>query len=308
MMPRAGPDPMTVRVRKRFFAEKATEQFWTEAWDSSWDSVYGTPARVAQAEKGFRASPTYRLLAQRLPPESLVLEAGCGLGVWARLLGQDGHRAVGLDISHRTLRRLSSESPGSPLVVGDVLSFPFDDRCFDACLSFGVIEHFEEGPERAIAELRRILRPGGLLFCSVPFMNGVRLALRPMDALWEQRQAADSRFAFYQYAYTASHLRLLLEEGGFFVESVHPQAAHMFLVGARPFQKLFNVIYRRLKGREIEWKSTRPASVPRDVDGQQAGRRGYLGASLEASLKAAVQWEPLCWLAGHQVLIVAHRS
>lgn len=112
------------------------------------------------------------VLQQHLRPGSLVLEAGCGNGAWLRWLNDQGHRTVGIDnniriISHGTGRRLW-------LVENDVLSKCFADATFDACLSLGVVEHFPDGPHAPLAELRRVLKPGGLLFVSTPCNNAFR--------------------------------------------------------------------------------------------------------------------------------------
>jgi len=293
-------------VSKKFFAKKATPEYWARAWEASWEAIYGTAEHLARAEAGLRDTPTWTCLARLLPPRSRVLEAGCGLGLWARALASEGHDVVGLDVSVPTLRRLHAAAPGLALCGGDVLAYPFGDGRFDACLSFGVVEHFEQGPNSALSELRRILRPGGLLFCSVPYLNAVRGALRPWERRREARVAADSDLHFYQYAYSTGEMRGHLETAGFEILEVHPQSAHMFLVGARPFQTLFNLLYRGIEGRVVDWAATRPDSVPREV-GPPRGLLRRVGRPLARKLRALVQWEPLCWILGHQVLLVARR-
>lgn len=54
--------------------------------------------------------------------------------------------------------------------VGEVL--PFEDACFDAVISVAVLEHVKE-PFRCASEIVRVLKPGGELFCSVPFLQPV---------------------------------------------------------------------------------------------------------------------------------------
>jgi len=71
-----------------------------------------------------------------------------------------GFRKLNLDVDPRGLR------PGSG-VCGSALRLPFRDAAFDVVGAFDVIEHCE--PESgAVAELHRVLRPGGLLLASVP--------------------------------------------------------------------------------------------------------------------------------------------
>lgn len=58
---------------------------------------------------------------------------------------------------------------GRPAVYGDAHALPFPDATFDAVLVFDVLEHLQD-PERALAGMRRVLRPGGRLILGVPFI------------------------------------------------------------------------------------------------------------------------------------------
>lgn len=116
--------------------------------DPNWDYY---PTYIAKLR-------TVRAWLDRLPPETRVLDAGCGEGVLvdeyaARL------RMEGLDPNY-----------SSPHVTtGSLTALPYADGTFDRALCLDVLEHltFEEQP-RALAELRRVLRPGGELLVSIP--------------------------------------------------------------------------------------------------------------------------------------------
>lgn len=73
---------------------------------------------------------------------------------------------------HTDRRVLSCDStPGPDVdVVADAAALPFDDASFDLVLSQAVLEHVET-PEVVVAEMVRVLRPGGLLCVEVPFMQ-----------------------------------------------------------------------------------------------------------------------------------------
>ena len=100
-----------------------------------------------------------------------VLDAGCGAGYGcAILLDAGAARCVGVDISPEAVEAASEshgEREGIEFVVGDVGQLPFADDSFDLVTCFETIEHVE-AQERVVAELARVLRPGGLLVISSP--------------------------------------------------------------------------------------------------------------------------------------------
>lgn len=98
---------------------------------------------------------------------SRVLDAGCGTGTgikWVReVLG--AHDVVGADISGEALELCRVRHPGRPLVRASVAELPFRSGCFDLLLCHDVLQHLPTDglDRRALAEMFRVLRPGGLL-------------------------------------------------------------------------------------------------------------------------------------------------
>jgi demethylmenaquinone methyltransferase / 2-methoxy-6-polyprenyl-1,4-benzoquinol methylase len=90
-----------------------------------------------------------------------VLDACCGTGDLALAARKAGAgEVVGLDFSERMLERARRKDPAVEWIQGDLLSLPFDDASFDvATVGFGVRNVADL--ERGLAELRRVLRPGG---------------------------------------------------------------------------------------------------------------------------------------------------
>lgn len=98
----------------------------------------------------------------------VVLDAGSGIGEVALLLagrvGPSG-RVVGVDLSAELVERARSRAEGAGSVeyqVGDITALPFEDGSFDAVYSERVFLHLAD-PQAAMAELLRVLRPGGRL-------------------------------------------------------------------------------------------------------------------------------------------------
>lgn len=117
---------------------------------------------------------------------------------------QQGARVAGIDISGPVVRMARAEFKGAPFEAagGDVRALPFGDRTFDAIYSMGTIEHFDE-TEQAVAELFRVLKPGGRAMVGVP--NRHDPFLRPLLV------AALYRLGLYDYGFEKSYSRQQLQ-------------------------------------------------------------------------------------------------
>ena len=114
-------------------------------------------------------------------PADKVLDACCGTGDLALAAERCGGTVTGVDFSERMLVRARAKSGTVDWVLADVTALPFADGSFDAVtVGFGIrnVPDLEAG----LAELARVLRPGGRLGClEITRPNGV---LRPFFRLW----------------------------------------------------------------------------------------------------------------------------
>jgi demethylmenaquinone methyltransferase / 2-methoxy-6-polyprenyl-1,4-benzoquinol methylase len=95
-------------------------------------------------------------------PGDRVLDACCGTGDLAVAAARAGGKVTGLDFSEPMLERARGKAPELEWVRGDLLALPFGNASFDAAtVGFGVRN--VEDLQRALGELRRVLRPGGRL-------------------------------------------------------------------------------------------------------------------------------------------------
>lgn len=102
--------------------------------------------------------PTSQRFVNDLGPNARILSIGAGV---LRLKGNVTH--------------LDYEPYGHLEVVGDALHLPFADNTFDGVVSESLLEHVLE-PEQAIAEMHRVLKPGGKVYAMIPFMFGFHAA------------------------------------------------------------------------------------------------------------------------------------
>lgn len=117
----------------------------------------------------------HRLVLKELralvPAGAQVLDAGCGTGGMLARLGR--WRAFGVDVSSAAIAHCQRR--GLPRVTpADVNRLPFQDATFDAVLSLDVLYHQQVQEGHALAEMGRVLRPGGVMILNVPAFDCLR--------------------------------------------------------------------------------------------------------------------------------------
>ncbi len=100
-----------------------------------------------------------------------VLEVGCGTGLVLRRLAPIASRAVGVDLSPGMLAR--ARARGLDVVEGSATELPFPDASFDVAVSFKVLAHVPD-LARALAEMARVVRPGGVIVAELYNARSVR--------------------------------------------------------------------------------------------------------------------------------------
>jgi SAM-dependent methyltransferase len=132
-------------------------------------------------------------------------------------LRQRGYSITGIDLARPAVEMAKAYDPSVPIFLNDVLQSQFPDQSFAAAISLGVVEHFEEGPQHALAELRRVLKDGGMLLISVPLQNLLRRLFtnRVKDLYRWYRRRRGMSFTFEEYRFTRKEFRSCLEAAGF---------------------------------------------------------------------------------------------
>jgi SAM-dependent methyltransferase len=200
---------------------ESVERHWAGIWKRH-DQVPDVSALAQRDEYQI-----IRPFLERLSSGSRILDAGCGLGEWTVFLGQLGFEVVGQDLIPEIIEDLTARFPAQRFVRGDIRQTGFASESFDACFSWGAFEHFENGIGDCLDEARRILRPGGWLFISVPFQNWrhtIRDArpLETWDPSFDRTTGYPRPQRFYQWRFTRPELQRELELHGFRCESVTP--------------------------------------------------------------------------------------
>jgi SAM-dependent methyltransferase len=161
----------------------------------------------------------------RISPGEQVLDMGCGAGRHAFELYRRGAHVVAFDRDEKELAavatmfgamELEGEAPAGAsarTVTGDALSLPFPDDSFDKIVAAEVLEHIPDDMA-AMAELLRVLKPGGRLAVTVP-------SWLPERICWALSEDYHTAPGGHVRIYTRAELEAKLKATGFTVGGHH---------------------------------------------------------------------------------------
>ncbi len=134
-----------------------------------------------------------------------VLDVAGGDGYWAAQARRRGAHAVSVNLARTKMMRGRQLAFAPALLESDALRLPFHDASFDRVMSICAIEHFDDGP-RALAEMARVLAPGGELVMSADAIT--------RGGEWPRLFEAHRERYAVQHTYTHQRLTGLLSEYG----------------------------------------------------------------------------------------------
>lgn len=200
-----------------------------------------------------------------------VLEVGCGAGGMAKAIKfyRPDLEVYGIDISKAAISEAKRDPQGVKFSLGDAHRIPFEDESSDAVVMFDLLEHLD-APEDALREVRRVLKPKGILSAFTPIEGNILsihgLARKLFGFIPKER------YGGHIQQYTLPELKVLLEKTGLkFLRKRY--FGHLFnqLVDFAYFTLLY------LRGR----------NVPYTVEGYLVREKG-LKRNLIAGVKSAI--------------------
>jgi len=131
-----------------------------DQWPEKYDQWFETP--IGALVKKYENQLLLDLL-QPCPGE-MILDVGCGTGVFTLSILACGPRVTGLDISHPMLVRAGQKAENYPFrgVAGDMRFLPFADESFDRVVSMTALEFVKDG-QAAVEDLFRVTQKGGVV-------------------------------------------------------------------------------------------------------------------------------------------------
>jgi SAM-dependent methyltransferase len=155
--PGLGVDPLRQALPPIPGTERDEQSRTKSAYSLQWNTF-----RIVRPEED---RSTFRNRTGLTPEDvrgKLVLDAGCGMGRYLRVVAEAGASAVGMDLSRavEAAKDLTREWPSVSVAQGDLLRLPFAEGSFDHIYSLGVLDHTPD-PRRAFLGLAKLLKPGG---------------------------------------------------------------------------------------------------------------------------------------------------
>lgn len=164
-----------------------------------------------------RILATHRM--ERITGIGRILDVGCGRGAWLAAMRRWGFACHGVEPSEEACAQ--AQSLGLDVARGQLWDAGFPDGHFDVVRFNHVLEHLHD-PGRALAEARRVLKPGGLLIVAVPNHAGV--------AKQAFRQSED--VPYHLFSFTPDTLGGFFERAGLEVLELRTETPHPFNVYA----------------------------------------------------------------------------
>jgi 2-polyprenyl-3-methyl-5-hydroxy-6-metoxy-1,4-benzoquinol methylase len=193
-----------------------------------------------------------------IPAGATLLDVGCGNGMHTLKAARKCARVAGVDASLASLgvgrRESGSRHPGHVVfLAGDVEDgLPVASGAFDVVLCLDLLEHVHKR-DLVLGEIRRALRPGGVLLLGVPNRG----------TSWKRRLERAGLFAYsdpdHKIEYTLGELREELARSGFEIAALHPTVYDMPLVGLVDIVGGLSLpLYRRLTALRVRLARRHP--------------------------------------------------
>jgi SAM-dependent methyltransferase len=228
----------------------------------------------------------YALEDLKVVTSGRLLDVGCGSGTMAKALKRERPELEvhGVDFSATTIAAAQQNPEGVTFTEAPAESLPFADAWFDAVTMFDVLEHVDD-PARVLAEIARVLKPGGLFHIVLPLEGQPRTIYTLIGC--GTRWTAKVKYAGHIQIYSDTRYRAEAAAAGMPVRSVRWSYHYLF--------SIFDVIFFAIVSRTGPLKTS--------VEDATERSRGWARTpgKLLKSVVASLGWyeaRALAWLTG----------
>jgi len=141
----------------------------TEIYDElgeNWYEAQDNPVALLRAESRFRNPWVLSKIREKFKGGDLkLLDVGCGAGFLSNYMASNGLQVTGVDMSESSLKTAQhfDKTKTARYIFADAHSLPFNESEFDVVCAMDFLEHVER-PELVVAQVSRVLKPGGVFF------------------------------------------------------------------------------------------------------------------------------------------------
>lgn len=190
-----------------YIKQRASAKFWDKHWQKY--DLKSNKISKKEIQQSSVVKTTRKFLKS-----GKILEGGCGTGKNVLSLHLAGYSVYGVDFAKKTVKKINKNLPKLNVTAGDVRKLKFKNDFFDACWSLGVIEHFHKGYKPILKEMGRVVKSGGYVFLTFPYMSPVR-KLKTRFGLYKKFNQKIKIRKFYQFVLDPKKVKKDFEKYGF---------------------------------------------------------------------------------------------
>jgi SAM-dependent methyltransferase len=237
----------TVETVKDFWEGHVNNEYYT-------DEARASDAYFAEIEERRYATHYHlaELFASLAGSHGKLLEVGCGIGVDSIQLAKCGFDVTAVDLTENALAVARENATRSGVTIdfrlGNAEGLDFPDETFDAVYSFGVLHHTPD-IEAAVAEVHRVLKPGGIAYVMLYARDSVVNAVHKTFRLPYESPKDRNDHCPVVYTYSRSGVKELFKA----FSSVDVHADYPFTYGFGPLTTKTPLPMRKALGKAIGW-------------------------------------------------------
>jgi ubiquinone/menaquinone biosynthesis C-methylase UbiE len=242
---RAAP-PQNLESVKDFWETHVNNEYYTDEEQAS--EAYFSEIETQRYRWHYHLRDLFRSLEGR----GRLLEVGSGIGVDSIQLARCGFDVTAVDLTDNAIRvaRQFARHRGVPIDfrLGNAEQLDFPDESFDAVYSFGVLHHTPD-IEKAVAEVRRVLKPGGTAYVMLYHRDSVvNLAHKLLRLPYESPKDRQDHCPIVHRFSRRGAKRLFRQ-----FSRVSVRAEYPFTYGFGPLGSRTPLWFRRALGRAVGW-------------------------------------------------------